>query len=269
MTNTCFSFATAATTGARSHASVPEAIVATIKSGKLGSANLFGHDDPDVFEHLGPPPFDTEETTIYRIARRLGIAMSLGEGPPYSGTRIDVIHLPSPMYRYGGADLTNRQAFEPTGFHELIHWTDGATRLRRFKEWSRRIVTIEEIAAELGAAYLAADFAVTDEVSSRHAAYIAHHLPIVGIDVEAVYEAAPIAEAAVAFIHAELADAARRDAERRSARDVSCRYRMVRPSSASPVLEEYPKPKTRRALDFCRGCIFLISLVNFGCGGRI
>ena len=217
MTNAFASLATAASAGPRPHVAVTEAIIATIKSGKLGSANLCEYDDPDVFKRQGPPPFDKEATTIYRIARRLGITMSLGKAPPYSGIRFDVIHLPSPMYRYGGPDLTHRQAFELTGFHELIHWTGGATRLRRFKEWSRRIVTIEEIAAELGSAYLAADFAVTDEVSSRHAAYIAHHLPIVGIGVDAVYEAAPIAEAAVAFIHAELAEASRRRAERRSA----------------------------------------------------
>jgi len=113
------------------------------------------------------------------------------------------------LYSYGGNGLTKRQAFELVGFHELIHWTGGAIRLRRFKVWSRRIVTIEEIAAELGAAFLTADFAVTDRASSRHAAYIAHHLPIVGTGIDAVHEAVPIAEAAVAFLHAERAEAER------------------------------------------------------------
>ncbi|MET3780788.1 antirestriction protein ArdC [Brevundimonas sp. 1080] len=87
--------------------------------------------------------------------------------------------------------------------HELVHWTGHATRLGRdldgrfgSPEYAR-----EELIAELGAAFLCADLAITDRPRDDHAAYIAAWLGALKDDKRLIFKAASQAEKAVAFLH--------------------------------------------------------------------
>jgi antirestriction protein ArdC len=60
---------------------------------------------------------------------------------------------------------------------------------------------MEELVAELGAAFLAADLALTPEVRDDHAAYIASWIKVLKDDKRAIFTAASHAQRAADFLH--------------------------------------------------------------------
>lgn len=89
--------------------------------------------------------------------------------------------------------------------HEGIHWTKHKSRLdREFgrKRWGDEAYAAEELVAELGAAFLCADLAITPEVREDHAAYIANWLTALKNDKRAIFTAAGHAQRAADFLHA-------------------------------------------------------------------
>jgi antirestriction protein ArdC len=60
---------------------------------------------------------------------------------------------------------------------------------------------MEELVAELGAAFLCADLSLTPEVREDHAAYIASWLKVLRNDKRAVFTAAAHAQRAADYLH--------------------------------------------------------------------
>jgi antirestriction protein ArdC len=63
----------------------------------------------------------------------------------------------------------------------MTHWMRHATRLNREfgrKRWGDEGYAMEELVAELGAAFLCADLQITPEVRDDLAAYIGHWLKV-------------------------------------------------------------------------------------------
>jgi antirestriction protein ArdC len=88
--------------------------------------------------------------------------------------------------------------------HELTHWTKNAKRLDRSfnqKRWGDEGYAMEELVAELGAAFLCADLAITPEVRQDHADYIGHWLKVLKEDRKAVFTAAAHAQRAADYLH--------------------------------------------------------------------
>lgn len=88
--------------------------------------------------------------------------------------------------------------------HECVHWTKHASRLARDlgrKKWGDEGYAMEELVAELGAAFLCADLEITPEVREDHAAYIASWLKVLKDDKRAIFSAASHATRAVDFLH--------------------------------------------------------------------
>jgi antirestriction protein ArdC len=69
---------------------------------------------------------------------------------------------------------------------------------------------IEELVAELGAAFLCADLDLTLEPREEHAAYIANWLDVLKADNRAIFTAASHAQRAAAFINGPAAGGLRR-----------------------------------------------------------
>jgi antirestriction protein ArdC len=72
------------------------------------------------------------------------------------------------------------ESYYATLAHELTHWTRHPTRLDRSfgrKRFGDEGYAMEELVAELGAAFLSADLDLTPEPRADHAAYIATGLP--------------------------------------------------------------------------------------------
>jgi antirestriction protein ArdC len=60
---------------------------------------------------------------------------------------------------------------------------------------------MEELVAELGAAYLSADLGITPEVMPEHAAYLDCWLKVMKADKKAIFTAASHASRAVEYLH--------------------------------------------------------------------
>jgi len=88
--------------------------------------------------------------------------------------------------------------------HELIHWTRHTSRLARDlgrKNWGDEGYAMEELVAELGAAFLCADLGITPEVRDDHAGYIQGWLKVLKDDKRAIFQAASMASKAVDYLH--------------------------------------------------------------------
>lgn len=114
----------------------------------------------------------------------------------------DYITIPSRGRFVGTKTSTATESYYSTVFHELIHWTGHHARLAR--NLSGRFGThdyaMEELVAELGAAYLCAEFLVLNMPREDHAAYIGEWLEVLKGDKRAIFTAAAKANEAVQFL---------------------------------------------------------------------
>lgn len=88
--------------------------------------------------------------------------------------------------------------------HETIHWTRHVSRLNRSfgrERWGDAGYAREELVAELGSAFLAADLDLTPDLREDHASYIASWIKVLAGDKRAVFQAAAHAQRAVDFLH--------------------------------------------------------------------
>lgn len=118
------------------------------------------------------------------------------EGAWYS-TLDDEIRMPS------ACAFRDAESYYATLGHEMVHWTGAPSRLdRRFGRvaWGDEGYAREELVAELGSAFLAADLGLYLEPRDDHAAYISAWLAILGGDSRAIFSAAAHAERAVRYL---------------------------------------------------------------------
>lgn len=120
--------------------------------------------------------------------------------------------------------FVSAEAHATTLGHECVHWTRHATRLNRDfgrKSWGDEGYAREELVAELGSAYLAADLGLAIEPREDHAAYISSWIKVLKNDKRAIFQAASYAEKAVAFLHGLQPGAAEPDAEEIDAQQIA------------------------------------------------
>ncbi len=97
------------------------------------------------------------------------------------------------------------ESYYATLAHEMTHWTRHPSRLDRDlgrKNWGDAGYAREELVAELGSAFIAADLGLTLEARDDHAAYIGHWLAVLKADKRAIFSAAAHAQRAADFLHA-------------------------------------------------------------------
>jgi antirestriction protein ArdC len=96
------------------------------------------------------------------------------------------------------------ESFYATLGHEGIHWTKHPKRLdREFgrKRWGDEGYAMEELVAELGAAFVCADLELTPKLRDEHASYLDHWLKVLKGDKRAIFTAASHAQRAADFLH--------------------------------------------------------------------
>ncbi|MCR2832414.1 ArdC family protein [Parerythrobacter lacustris] len=111
------------------------------------------------------------------------------------------------------AAFHDAHGYYATRGHETVHWTSHKSRLDRSfgrERWGDAGYAREELVAELGAAFLAADLGLCIEPRPDHASYIASWIRVLQNDTRAIVQAAAHAEKAVAYLHsaAAMAEAA-------------------------------------------------------------
>lgn len=176
----------------------------------------------DECENLPAKFYATQPAAIAGLseADRLAQAEAFAAG---TGARIDhgghrAFYMPSEdrVQMPDFAAFSEAAGYYSVLLHELTHWTGAPARLDRLRPGARYgnpEYAFEELVAELGAAFLCADLAITNSPREDHAAYIGGWLKALKSDERAIFAAAALAEKAAAFLHgaqpgAELAEAA-------------------------------------------------------------
>lgn len=166
---------------------------------------------PEHFTQPAAPALDP----VQRISAADAFFAATGATISHGGNRAfyspgeDRIQLP-PFETFKDAE-----SYYATLAHEGIHWTKHKSRLDRDlgrKRWGDEGYAAEELVAELGAAFLCADLALTPEVREDHAAYIANWLTVLKNDKRAIFTAAGHAQRAADILHAFSRQAAQQEA---------------------------------------------------------
>jgi antirestriction protein ArdC len=95
------------------------------------------------------------------------------------------------------------ESYYATLAHECTHWTGAEPRLARTfgKRFGDHDYAVEELVAELGAAFLCAGLSLTPEIRDDHASYLDHWLTVLKADKRAIFTAAAQAQKAADFLH--------------------------------------------------------------------
>jgi antirestriction protein ArdC len=157
-----------------------------------------------------PPTIDAPATVITPIEQAEAFVAATGATITHGGSRAfyrpatDSIQIPPREAFIGTATSSPAEAYYSTLLHELTHYSGHETRCNR--QLGRRFgddaYAMEELIAELGAAFLCADLRITDEPRADHAQYLSHWLTILKADKKAIFTAASKASEAAAFLAA-------------------------------------------------------------------
>ena len=152
-------------------------------------------------EYYAKPERQGEKMDLIEKAEQFfaatGAVVIHGGNRAYYAPDPDVIRLPEPEA------FSDAESYAATKAHEFTHWTAHRTRLAR--EFGKRFgddaYAIEELIAELGAAFTCVALGITPEARDDHASYIAHWLKVLKGDKRAIFAAAAHAQRAVDYLH--------------------------------------------------------------------
>lgn len=114
----------------------------------------------------------------------------------------DKIYMPKVETFQDTQSCTATEGYYSTLLHELVHWSGSSKRLDRTK--SKRFgdnqYAVEELVAELGSAFLCAEFDIGNAEKGDHASYIASWLKVLKDNKHCIVSAASEASKAVNYI---------------------------------------------------------------------
>ncbi len=137
---------------------------------------------------------DTRDALADEFLRSTDADIREGQGEAYYVPSHDFIAMPA-FEAFKGADH-----FYNVAFHELTHWTGHKSRLDRDlkNRFGSRDYAAEELVAELGAAFLCAEFGFDGDV--RNAGYIATWIELLRADKRAFFTACSRASKAADYL---------------------------------------------------------------------
>ncbi len=114
----------------------------------------------------------------------------------------DFIQMPAPAAFTGTQTSTATEGYYATLLHELTHWTAHPSRCARdlSGRFGSEAYAMEELVAELGAAFLCGTLGITDTPRPDHAAYLGSWLGVLRRDARAIFTAAARAQQAADFL---------------------------------------------------------------------
>jgi antirestriction protein ArdC len=137
---------------------------------------------------------DTRDELADDFLRSTGADIREGHGEAYYVPSRDFISMPA-FEAFNGADH-----FYNVAYHEVVHWTAHKSRLDRDlkNRFGSRNYAAEELIAELGAAFLCAEFGFNGNL--RHAGYISHWIELLKSDKRAFFTACSQASKAADYL---------------------------------------------------------------------
>jgi antirestriction protein ArdC len=130
----------------------------------------------------------------------------------FAATGANIVHGGSQAYYLPQRDsihmpcidcFRDAESYYATLAHETTHWTRHESRLNRDlgrKRFGDAGYAMEELVAEIGAAFLCADLGIVPETRPDHAAYIASWLKVLKDDKRAIFTAASHAQKAADYL---------------------------------------------------------------------
>jgi antirestriction protein ArdC len=113
---------------------------------------------------------NTRLDTVERFLANTGATIKHGGSRAFYSPSLDTVHMPELQ------TFRDAESYYATRAHETIHWTRHENRLNRDfgrKRFGDAGYAMEELVAEIGAAFLCADLCVTPATRDDHAAYMA------------------------------------------------------------------------------------------------
>ncbi len=139
---------------------------------------------------------DDRDASADQFITSTGADFREGKGKPSYIPSKDFITVPA------WEDFHSKPEFYTTTFHELVHWTGAKSRLDRDLKgrFGNEQYAAEELIAELGSAFLAAEFGYDNSTTDNHAAYIENWLKVLKSDKRAIFTAASKSQKAVDYL---------------------------------------------------------------------
>lgn len=168
------------------------------------ASRVFNAEQVDGFSPPEPPDPDPVEVVaeVDAFVKHTGAVVIHGGTEACYSPAPDRIHMPDRAAFTGTPTSTPTDSYYAVLLHELVHWTGAVHRLGR--DFSGRFgddaYAMEELVAELGAAFLCAEFGITLEPRPDHAAYIGHWLRMMKGNKRTVFAAASKATAAADYL---------------------------------------------------------------------
>lgn len=171
------------------------------------ASTVFNAEQVDGYE---PEPIPVPENPATVIAEAEAFIRATNADIRHGGQRAyynratDFIQMPE-RNRFLGTDTsTATEAYYGTLLHELTHWTGHKSRCEREfgKRFGDNAYAMEELVAELGAAFLCTELRITPTPRPDHAAYIESWLQALKADKKAIFTAASHASKAADFLAA-------------------------------------------------------------------
>ena len=162
--------------------------------------NVFNADQVEGY-HVPDAPVLSESE---RIAEAEAFFQAIPAELNHGGSRAcfvpsaDIVQMPD----FGA--FTSARAYYSVLAHELTHWSGAKKRLDRdlSGRFGSESYAVEELVAELGAAFIAGRLALPSEPRTDHAPYIASWLKVLKNDSRAIFTAASKAQAAADYLAA-------------------------------------------------------------------
>jgi len=115
----------------------------------------------------------------------------------------DLVRMPMTDSFESSETCTSIEHYYSTLFHEMVHWTGNPKRLNRTKgkKFGDQDYAVEELVAELGAAFLSAELAINPVGKADHASYIAGWLKLLKDNKKHIFTAASEASKACDYLN--------------------------------------------------------------------
>ena len=166
---------------------------------------VFNADQVDGWERPARPAAGSGADQIEAVdafIRNTGATVRNAGNRAFYSPAHDVITMPPHDQFTGTETSTATESYYATLLHELVHWTGPESRCNREfgKRFGDSAYAMEELVAELGAAFLCADLGISLTPRPDHAAYIDGWLKALKSDKRAIFTAASQAAKATDFV---------------------------------------------------------------------
>jgi antirestriction protein ArdC len=145
-------------------------------------SHVFNADQVDGWQVPGLPAIDRTDSIerVDHFIAAVGARIQYGGDSAYYSRRTDHIQMPKRSSFIGTETSTPTESFYSVLLHEHVHWSGHPARLNRdlSGRFGDSAYAMEELVAELGAAFLCAELNISDVPRKDHALYVRSWLPV-------------------------------------------------------------------------------------------